>query len=87
MLGLKLRGDTLSAAMYVNECVCVCVNYLCILMFACVCICVPCVQCTWSPEEGTRSPRNGVTDGLFAVVWILGAKSQSYGRAASAPNS
>lgn len=68
MLELKLCDIIPSVAMYVSECVCVCANCLCILMFACACICVPCVQCTWSPEEGTRSPRNGVTGGLFTVV-------------------
>lgn len=44
------------------------ITYYFILLFSCLCsacasLCTRYLQCQWSPEEGIRSPRTGVTHG------------------------
>lgn len=41
-----------------------------------------CLQCPWSPEEGVRPPRTRGTAVVHCLMWALGTRLGSSGRAA-----
>lgn len=62
--------------------------FMCINVCLNICLCTIFVQCPWRPEKDIiRSFGNGVTDKLWAALWVLRIEHGSSGKATSVPNS
>lgn len=59
---------------------------LCVWMSACMYVCLPHVCCAQGYRKRGRIPWNWSERCLWAVLWLLGTKTWSFGRAHSAVN-